>query len=660
MGLVKHITQQCYNHAVKDPEQLNHYEPFSPEVYGETSFELVEQIISTINIGEDDYFIDLGSGVGQVVLQVAAATKCRMCYGIEKAEWPATYAEDMDQMFRKWMSFYGKSYGDYLLKIMFANMKEGAKIVSSKAFCPLNFRITDRNLSDIGSIMHVQELSPLTGAVSWTGKAFAYYIHTIDRTLLEKYFQRLKNPRAVANNADSSENPATKLKRFKKRIMKRLKKGVRKSKSKERERKKVPVELVAEAEREEIKLHNPNNSKGKGKPKVNKQTLSLDSLNLLHTHTVLSTTGHGPEDSAKYNDRRMTTPSTCPFKPSTQKQTISSLEMLPALEQMLDTWRQQYLTYFAYMQTTTYQASVQQELEKEQLRQQELKNKMTMLEKQISGLQKDSVELLKKRIGELGMDASTPSEFLNQAKDMAQQHRSLQSQQLELQHQIHCLQSEQVQLVNAHKLLSEQNGMTNNHRKNGVVRPVMTQKCLLREVLSSFDAKQRLLQQVNHLEQEVQQLETINSQYITGTTPTTTTSTPQMGVPQSVASAGATSRQQKVSPVRGQKRKSGGNPVTPVSGVGLANDKNLQEKLEIKENLDSFSHMINKLKSEVTSALIGDNVETPVTAGASSSVNTATPSNMSRAGGVKQESKFQPPDLSIKGEHEPGTAIVFA
>ena len=26
-------------------------------------------------------------------------------------------------------------------------MKEGAKIVASKAFCPLNFRITDRNLS---------------------------------------------------------------------------------------------------------------------------------------------------------------------------------------------------------------------------------------------------------------------------------------------------------------------------------------------------------------------------------------------------------------------------------------------------------------------------------------------------------------------------------
>lgn len=29
----------------------------------------------------------------------------------------------------------------------FADLRDGARIVSSKAFCPLNFRITDRNLS---------------------------------------------------------------------------------------------------------------------------------------------------------------------------------------------------------------------------------------------------------------------------------------------------------------------------------------------------------------------------------------------------------------------------------------------------------------------------------------------------------------------------------
>ena len=50
-------------------------------------------MISSIDFKEDDTFIDLGSGVGQVVLQVAGATKCKFCYGIEKSDWPATYAK---------------------------------------------------------------------------------------------------------------------------------------------------------------------------------------------------------------------------------------------------------------------------------------------------------------------------------------------------------------------------------------------------------------------------------------------------------------------------------------------------------------------------------------------------------------------------------------
>lgn len=39
---------------------------------------------------------------------------------------------------------------DHQLKERFADLRDGARIVSSKSFCPLNFRITDRNLSDIG------------------------------------------------------------------------------------------------------------------------------------------------------------------------------------------------------------------------------------------------------------------------------------------------------------------------------------------------------------------------------------------------------------------------------------------------------------------------------------------------------------------------------
>lgn len=36
--------------------------------------------------------------------------------------------------------------------------------------------------ADIGTIMHVSELTPLSGSVSWTGKPVSYYLHIIDRT----------------------------------------------------------------------------------------------------------------------------------------------------------------------------------------------------------------------------------------------------------------------------------------------------------------------------------------------------------------------------------------------------------------------------------------------------------------------------------------------
>lgn len=91
--LLRHILQQVYNQSVVDPDKLNQYEPFSPEVYGETSFELIAQMIEQIEITEDDVFVDLGSGVGQVVLQMAAATSCKICYGVERADVPSKYSE---------------------------------------------------------------------------------------------------------------------------------------------------------------------------------------------------------------------------------------------------------------------------------------------------------------------------------------------------------------------------------------------------------------------------------------------------------------------------------------------------------------------------------------------------------------------------------------
>lgn len=230
-GLLKHLMHHIYSHSVVDPEKLNQYVPFSSEVYGETSFEFVAQMIDDQRTRprEKDTFIDLGSGVGQVVLQIAASVDCRKCYGIEKADVPSKFSEEMEDRFRFWMDWFGKAYtefeifhGDFFdqkfdeiikestclfinnfafepevdhrLKLKFIDLKDGTRIISSKQFCPTKSRVTERDLSDIGSIMNVIEILPeqKQGSVSWTDKLVPYYLHTLDGSRVEKYYEKQK------------------------------------------------------------------------------------------------------------------------------------------------------------------------------------------------------------------------------------------------------------------------------------------------------------------------------------------------------------------------------------------------------------------------------------------------------------------------------------
>jgi hypothetical protein len=50
-----------------------------PQVYGETSYELVQQMISSIDFTEDDIFIDLGSGQFVFVLFSFLSLLFRRC-----------------------------------------------------------------------------------------------------------------------------------------------------------------------------------------------------------------------------------------------------------------------------------------------------------------------------------------------------------------------------------------------------------------------------------------------------------------------------------------------------------------------------------------------------------------------------------------------------
>ncbi|GCB73549.1 hypothetical protein scyTo_0002628 [Scyliorhinus torazame] len=485
-GLLRHILQQVYNHSVTDPEKLNNYEPFSPEVYGETSFDLVAQMIDEIKMTEDDTFVDLGSGVGQVVLQVAAATQCKHYYGVEKAEIPAKYAETMDTEFRKWMRWYGKKYGEYTLekgdflseewkekiastsvvfvnnfafgpevdhqlKERFANMKEGGKIVSSKPFAPLNFRINSRNLSDIGTIMRVVELSPLRGSVSWTGKPVSYYLHTIDRTILENYFSSLKNPklreeqeaarrRQQKENKENKSSTTTPTKDSGPEEEKTGATGIKKASSPAKPRK---SKIINKSKRIAVRK--------RGRPKkmstaISKRNTkkSQSALDLLHAQTLSASS---PQDAYK-------SPHSPFYQLPPKVQRYSPNQFLlgptpPALQKLLESFRLQYLQFMAYMKTPQYKTNLQQLLDQEKLKNMQLTGTAQQLFRHCQ-TQKEEVRLLfQQKLEELGIKAMTFNDLLQAQKEIIAHNRQLKEQTKQLEKDNGDLRKHSLQLLKA-------------------------------------------------------------------------------------------------------------------------------------------------------------------------------------------------------------------
>uniref|UniRef100_I3JAW6 Histone-lysine N-methyltransferase, H3 lysine-79 specific n=1 Tax=Oreochromis niloticus TaxID=8128 RepID=I3JAW6_ORENI len=472
-GLLRHILQQVYNHSVTDPEKLNNYEPFSPEVYGETSFDLVAQIIDEMEMMEEDTFVDLGSGVGQVVLQVAAATNCKHYYGVEKADIPATYAETMDKEFKKWMKWYGKKHGEYTvsrflcdtsctfiahtiifvnnfafgpevdhqLKERFANMKEGGKIVSSKPFAPLNFRINSRNLSDIGTIMRVVELSPLRGSVSWTGKPVSYYLHTIDRTILENYFASLKNPK-LREEQEAARRRQQKDSKSNKLIS---------DSCGEEERPSLVTVVKPSAKPRRTRLLAKGrklNNKKRGRPKKatpaaeKKNKKNQSALDLLHAKTLSAAP---PQDAYR--------PPQSPFyqlPPKVQHYTPSQLLLSPTppgLEKLLDNIKIQYLQFMAYMKTPQYRSNLQQLLDQEKQKHRDLSGQAEQLHLVCQSHKEKIKGLFQTKLDELGVKALTVEDLLQAQKEISAHNLQLKEQTKQLERDMALLRDHSLLLL---------------------------------------------------------------------------------------------------------------------------------------------------------------------------------------------------------------------
>ena len=78
--------------SITDPNSLNRYESFSSTTYGETNYKQMRTIIEELEkMGKwkkNEVFVDLGSGIGSIVMQAAACCPSLKCaIGIEIQAW---------------------------------------------------------------------------------------------------------------------------------------------------------------------------------------------------------------------------------------------------------------------------------------------------------------------------------------------------------------------------------------------------------------------------------------------------------------------------------------------------------------------------------------------------------------------------------------------
>ncbi|EIW86257.1 DOT1-domain-containing protein, partial [Coniophora puteana RWD-64-598 SS2] len=229
LRILEETYQRCVGPHVN---KLNRsYDPFSSSVYGELMPSFTTDIIRETRLRPSSLFLDLGSGVGNVVLQAALQVGCR-AYGIEKMAAPSACARNQLAQVQKRCRMWGVSMGEVeleegdmlasarvtdllpkadvvlvnnkvfaqslneALRPKFLDLKEGAIVVSLTPFVPVNARITERNVDDISAIFDVRERPYHSGSVSWGSGSGSYYIHTVDREGYAGIRQRFENFRA--------------------------------------------------------------------------------------------------------------------------------------------------------------------------------------------------------------------------------------------------------------------------------------------------------------------------------------------------------------------------------------------------------------------------------------------------------------------------------
>lgn len=222
-SLVVRIMTQTYDRAVSPKvDLLRKYENGTNEIYGELKSNLVYKILVETQITSKQVFVDLGSGVANVVLQAALQVGCES-WGCEIMENACSLAEAQKAEFEARCRLWGLrpgltrlEHGDFMMNDeirgalqradvvlvnnevftpelnvslvnLFLDLKEGCKVVSLKSFVPQNRKISNYNNNDPSNILEVEKKTYSTKSVSWKDEGGDYYIATKDSSRLQLY-----------------------------------------------------------------------------------------------------------------------------------------------------------------------------------------------------------------------------------------------------------------------------------------------------------------------------------------------------------------------------------------------------------------------------------------------------------------------------------------
>ncbi|MCJ1480222.1 Nucleosomal histone H3-Lys79 methylase [Schaereria dolodes] len=227
--LVERILTQTYSRTVSPRvSSLREYENGTDNVYGELLPKFVSDILKKdAAMKSDQVFVDLGSGVGNVVLQAALEIGCES-WGCEMMKNASDLAELQQDEFQARCRLWGLAVGDIHLErgdfltnpaigkvltradvvlvnnqaftpelndhltSLFLDLKEGCRIVSLKSFVPAGHKITARNLNSSYNVLQVEQREYYSGCVSWTNAPGTYYISRKDTTKIKYFAERHK------------------------------------------------------------------------------------------------------------------------------------------------------------------------------------------------------------------------------------------------------------------------------------------------------------------------------------------------------------------------------------------------------------------------------------------------------------------------------------